>query len=92
MIDTNDHGDEQNVNYEETHLKEYGQPNLNGQNISIQEGESPSRRNIHENTPVNMKGLRMSAGTDVFSKALQNFQMFFDFYSFDWKIDHIHDN
>jgi hypothetical protein len=23
LIDTNDHGDEQNVNYEETHLKEY---------------------------------------------------------------------
>jgi hypothetical protein len=25
----------------------------------------------------------LSAGTDVFSKALQNFQFFFDFYSFD---------
>ena len=54
MIDTNDHGDEQNVNYEETHRKEYGQPNLNGQSISIQEGESPSRRNIYENIPINM--------------------------------------
>jgi hypothetical protein len=50
FLDTNDHGDKHNVNYVETHLKEYGHPNLSGQNISIQDGESPSRRNIHENT------------------------------------------
>ena len=54
LIDTNEHGDEQKVNSEEAHLKEYLQPNLNEQSISIQEGGSPGKRNIHENTPVNM--------------------------------------
>ena len=70
LIDTNDHGDEQNVNYEETHLKEYGQPNLNGQNISIQEGESPSRRNIHENTPVNMNSNILKQEIDYLKQKL----------------------
>jgi hypothetical protein len=69
LIDTNDHGDEQNVNYEETHRKEYGQPNLNGQSISIQEGESPSRRNIYENIPINMNSNILKL-MDCFSTAL----------------------
>ena len=70
MIDTNDHGDEQNVNSEETHLKEYGQPNLNGQNISIQEGDSPNRRNIHENTPVNMNSNILKQEIDYLKQKL----------------------
>jgi hypothetical protein len=70
LIDTNDHGDEQNVNYEETHLKEYGQPNLNGQNIRIQEGESPSRRNIHENIPINMNSNILKQEIDYLKQKL----------------------
>jgi len=70
LIDTNEHGDEHNVNSEETHLKEYLQPNLNEQNISIQEGGSPSRRNIHENTPVNMNSNILKQEIDYLKQKL----------------------
>jgi hypothetical protein len=70
LIDTNDHGDEQNVNSEETHLKEYWQPNLNGQSISIQEGDSSSRRNIHEITPVNMNSNILKQEIDYLKQKL----------------------
>jgi hypothetical protein len=70
LIDTNDHGDEQNVNFEETHLKKYWQPNLNGQSVSIQEGDSSSRRNIHEITPVNMNSNILKQEIDYLKQKL----------------------